>query len=89
MLGMMVDEPTSSGRARQLLAPPCRLEGCSNRLFTLTPMGLELEENTLYLGYGSHLRAAASVGFPRELPLPEGAPIFHPRVHRLGIKAKW
>ena len=38
----------------------------------LTPSGLDFDEHSWYLGAGTSLRTGASIGWPRQLPIPPG-----------------
>ncbi|KAG0566750.1 hypothetical protein KC19_7G085100 [Ceratodon purpureus] len=60
----------------------------SGRLFHLTPGGLEFEDPKIPFGQFGTMRLAASVDFPRQLPLQDGEPPFRFRIMRLGIKSR-
>jgi len=60
----------------------------SGRLFHLTPGGVEFEDPTIPFGQFGTMRLAASVDFPRQLPLQEGEQPFRLRIMRLGLKSR-
>ena len=55
----------------------------------LTPSGLDFDEHSWYLGGGTSLRTGASIGFPRQIPIPAGESPLNWRVQRLGLKTVW
>lgn len=65
-----------------------RLENNVGRV-RLSPTGIDFDERVLPLGKGTSLRAAASVLFPRQIPVPEDQPLLDCRIHRLGLKSVW
>lgn len=60
----------------------------SGRLFHLTPGGLEFEDAKIPVGQFGTMRLAASVDFPRELPLQDGEQPFRLQIMRLGVKSR-
>lgn len=54
--------------------------------FHLTPGGVEFDEHLIQLGEHTKLRFAATLDFPRKLPLEEGEQPIKLQVHRLGVK---
>jgi hypothetical protein len=55
----------------------------------LSPGGLELDERRVALGDNLALRAAATVLFPRSLPMPRGEDALRVRINRLSVKTLW
>ena len=53
----------------------CRMENAMGRGTHLTPSGLDFDEHSWYLGAGTSLRTGASIGWPRQLPIPPGVRI--------------
>lgn len=56
--------------------------------FHLTPAGLEFDEQIVRLGEHTALRVAATLHFPRRIPLEPGEPPLRVTMHRLGLKAR-
>lgn len=56
--------------------------------FHLSPGGLEFDEHVVNIGQHTKLRVAASVEFPRRLPLEEGEQAIRVHINRLGIKSR-
>jgi len=50
--------------------------------------GVEFEDPTIPFGQFGTMRLAASVDFPRQLPLQEGEQPFRLRIMRLGLKSR-
>ena len=50
--------------------------------------GLEFEDAKIPVGQFGTMRLAASVDFPRELPLQDGEQPFRLRIMRLGVKSR-
>lgn len=50
--------------------------------------GLEFEDPKIPFGQFGTMRLAASVDFPRELPLQDGEQPFRFRIMRLGVKSR-
>lgn len=56
--------------------------------FHLSPGGLEFDEHVVNIGRNTKLRVAASIDFPRQLPLEEGEQPIRVCINRLGIKSR-
>lgn len=62
--------------------PPCRLDNTSGTGIHLSPAGVEFDERVVRLGSGLSLRAAASLRFPRQLPIDRDDNDLGIKVHR-------
>lgn len=81
------------GNLDRFWEPPARamirLESSPGSGVRLSPLGVELDEVRFGLGEAMRVRAAASVPFPRQFPVEDGANFVKVDVHRLGLKARW
>mmetsp|Transcript_31971 Transcript_31971/g.80762 ORF Transcript_31971/g.80762 Transcript_31971/m.80762 type:complete len:276 (+) Transcript_31971:206-1033(+) len=77
---------------RSPIHPPAsimlRLDNRAGSGLHFSPMGIELDERILALNATTSIRVAAGIGFPRQIPMPEGDK-FGWRIHRLGLKTRW
>lgn len=65
-----------------------RLDNRAGSGVHFSPMGVELDERIVGLNDTTSIRVAAGIGFPRQMPMPEGDS-FRCRIHRLGLKTRW
>lgn len=67
-----------------------RLDYSKGRGIHVGPFGIDIDEKLFSTESGmTYLRAAGSIGFPRQIPVGEGEAIVNYNFRRLGLKAKW
>lgn len=51
--------------------------------------GVDFDQRVVRLGKATSVRFAGHANFPRQIPVPEGAPLLDTQVDRLGLKTAW
>lgn len=55
----------------------------------ISPSGVDFDQRVVRLGQATSVRFAGHASFPRQIPVPEGAPLLNTQVDRLGLKTAW
>ncbi|KAK9820629.1 hypothetical protein WJX72_012533 [[Myrmecia] bisecta] len=68
-----------------------RIDNLAGTGIHVGPSGIEFDERlvTRAAGRETALRCAASVNFPRKVPVEEGQPLLDWQIERLGLKTRW